>query len=488
MLTRLEAHGFKNLLNFSLDFGPLTCIAGPNAVGKSNIIDAIRFLSLLSDHSMLEAALQLRGGEPETSDIEDLFWTDGDRRLDRIELAAEMIVDAEVKDDFGRPAQATSSFLRYEVEIGYRPPSPARGLHGDLVLLDERLEYIAQRDAHKHLKFPHSAQRFRKGVVYNDRYGGPFISSRTNDEGKTEIQVHQDGGSRGPSGETSLAEAAPKTIVATTNTSSTPTVLAAKREMQSWRLLALEPSAMRQPDRFQSEQKITPHGGHLPATLYRLGGGFSEESEEDEGEPQPDGDVVYAEIASRLADLVPVRSVDVDKDDQRRRLTLLVTEESGIQLPARSLSDGTLRFLALSVMAADSQLRGVICMEEPENGIHPARMDAMVELLRSFAVDPEREVSSDNPMRQVIVATHSPPFVQLQDKADVVFAVESKLKAEDGSPKRTVQCLPLDETWRAEDTERSVGLGHIIAYLTEPPGSQLSWPQFQKRSAQIPNS
>ena len=41
MLTRLEVHGFKNLLDFELDLGPFNCIAGPNGVGKSNVFDAI---------------------------------------------------------------------------------------------------------------------------------------------------------------------------------------------------------------------------------------------------------------------------------------------------------------------------------------------------------------------------------------------------------------------------------------------------------------
>ena len=43
MLTRIEVDGFKNLVEFALDFGPYTCIAGANGVGKSNIFDAIRF-------------------------------------------------------------------------------------------------------------------------------------------------------------------------------------------------------------------------------------------------------------------------------------------------------------------------------------------------------------------------------------------------------------------------------------------------------------
>lgn len=30
MLTRIEVDGFKNLIDFSLDLGPYTCIAGVN--------------------------------------------------------------------------------------------------------------------------------------------------------------------------------------------------------------------------------------------------------------------------------------------------------------------------------------------------------------------------------------------------------------------------------------------------------------------------
>ena len=60
MLTRLEVSGFRNLIDFALDFGPYSCIAGPNGAGKSNVFHAIHFLSPLTERSINEAALQLR--------------------------------------------------------------------------------------------------------------------------------------------------------------------------------------------------------------------------------------------------------------------------------------------------------------------------------------------------------------------------------------------------------------------------------------------
>src|SRR5262245_7561955 len=104
MLTRLEVQGFKNLLDVSVEFGPFTCIAGPNGIGKSNVFDAVEFLSHLANDSLVEASQRvrgpsgLRGGDPR-----DLFW-DGYRNNRRqINLAAEMIVPGEVEDDLGAP-------------------------------------------------------------------------------------------------------------------------------------------------------------------------------------------------------------------------------------------------------------------------------------------------------------------------------------------------------------------------------------------------
>ena len=468
MLTRLEVDGFKNLVGFTADFGPYTCIAGPNGTGKSNVFDAIHFLSLLADHSILEAAVRVRTRTDDTARLDDLFFRGKSTNKESFRLAAEMLVEQNVTDDFGRPGKASSTFLRYEVEFGKKYGHSVRTSRSvfDVELRWESLHHIRQGDAGKRLRFPHSKSDFRDKAVRNRRFAkSGYISTELSSDGATEIVVHQDGGSRGP-GQRAPAHTAPRTIVGTTNTIATPTILAARREMQKWRLLSLEPSAMRRPDRLGRDPTVvSDNGAHLAAALNRL-----KETE------HPSGSIV-ARVSARLAELVPVLSVDVVRDDVRELLTLSVTEARGEQFPANAISDGTLRFLALSVLAEDPEARGLICIEEPENGIHPERLPAMASLIRELAVDAMNPIDSGNIMRQVILATHSPYFLQLQESDDVLLAHETMVRYGDASVSG-LRCYALKGSWRAEsDGGTSVlGLSMMRDYLQPPEGVQLRLP------------
>lgn len=469
MLTRLEVDGFKNLVGLEVEFGPFTCIAGENGAGKSNVFDAIEFLSLLSNRSLMEAAQEVRSTRDDrSSDPRDLFWRRAVAEQQTIRFATEMIVPAQVEDDFGRPANATITFLRYELEIGYEPP---RGLEklGRLVLIREVLEHINLSEASRHLGFPHSTKDFRRAVVRGRRAGKAFIST-SGREGETVITIHQDGGSRGQPRPASAARA-PATVVSTITGADDPTILAARREMQSWRRLALEPSALRASDRYTDPKTVAVDGRHLPASLYRVATEHLADGE------IPDPADAYARVAERLASLtgISATSLMVDTDDTRELLTLKLEERGGLALPARSLSEGTLRFLALCVLLEDWEVTGLICMEEPENGIHPANLPAMVELVRDLAVDPKTAPGVDNPFRQVIVNTHSPALVSLLTPDEVIFATSELVTARDGSKTRALRLRPLGGSWReGRSEEPPVGKTDILPYLTSPPGMQLS--------------
>lgn len=460
MLTRLEATGFKNLLGFSADFGPYTCIAGQNAVGKSNIFDAIEFLSALADRTFIEAAQSLRGDAGQVpADISSLFSRKADDAYRDMELAVECIVDANVTDDFGREAVAQSTFLRYEISLRFLPPGDEQfhAPYGMVQLLREDLTYIKTGDAIGRAPWLRKRRAFRDSVVSNKRKTpGGFISTTTTEDGHIAIAVHQEGNQGRKN--TSPAARAPRSVVSTVTTADQPTILAFRRELQSWRKFALEPTAMRTPDGFSAQQTIGSDGAHMPATLYRLA--------------RQRGDDVESLVADRVSDLVDVRAVSVDADPKRDILTLRARlGDADADFPAKSLSDGTLRFLALSTILFDSDSRGVICMEEPENGIHPGKLAGMVRLLRDLAVDLEQPVGPDNPLRQVIVNTHSPHMVALQNDEELLEAA-MVTKREDNDLVRSVRVLAVRGTWR-DEAPGGVRFMHsreaIAEYLTYPP-------------------
>lgn len=463
MLTRLEVDGFKNLIDLRVDFGAFTCIAGENGTGKSNIFDAIQFLSLLADRSLLDAAQEVRGIHGERlGDPRDLFWNGYATDRHRISFAAEMIVPLAVEDDFGRATTPTISFLRYELVLGYAPPAGIEKI-GRLILLEENLRHISLREAPQRLKFPHSVEKFRKAVLKGRRSGAAFISTSV-EGGQPVIRIHQDGGSRGQP-KAAAASRAPATVVSTVTSNDDPTILAARREMQSWRRLALEPSALRTSDRYVDPRSMDTNGRHLPGALYRVAHAYSADPEQ-----------VYSRVANRLADLdgLKVRSLKVDEDDVRELLSVQLREASGLTLPARSLSEGTLRFLALCVLLEDPSVTGLICMEEPENGIHPGNLEAMVSLVEDLAVDPMEEPGEDNPFRQVIINTHSPAIVQLVQPDDLLFADSSIKHMPDGRIAHALRLRPLAGSWRARTGSTvPVTRADILPYLTTPPGANL---------------
>jgi predicted ATPase len=158
---------------------------------------------------------------------------------------------------------------------------------------------------------------------------------------------------------------------------------------------------------FTALPELGSDGSHLPATLYHLSKIYSRQEGTEDSSTW-----IYDQVSSRLAELIDdVYAIEIDRDEKRQLLTVQVQDKYETIHPARSLSDGTLRFLALAVLEQDTRAGGVICLEEPENGIHPKRIPAILRLLEDIAVDVDEPVGKDNPLRQVIINTHSPVVV-----------------------------------------------------------------------------
>jgi predicted ATPase len=104
----------------------------------------------------------------------------------------------------------------------------------------------------------------------------------------------------------------------------------------------------------------------------------------------------------RVLTPMDVRDLEFPTDFAGRTLVHLV-EPKGRRVSAHSASGGTLRFLALLAALMGPKAARFNVIEEIENGLHPTRLDLLVELL-------ERQAAPD---KQVVVTTHSPQLLRL---------------------------------------------------------------------------
>jgi len=443
-----QSHRLQDLVGVDVSFGPFTCVAGANGVGKSNLFDAIRFLSALADKPLMEAALTVRSETARSSDLRSIFHRVGEHQDREMHFDVEMVVPRKGVDDLGQEAQAAITFLRYQLGLQLTA--------GGLSILREDLSHITLGNARSRLRFPHRPA-WRKSVV-EGRRTSPFITTEKSGD-RVYIKLHQDLGKDylgGGRPRRHVAAKLPRTVLSDANAGESSTAVLARREMQSWRLLQLEPSALRTPDSYTAPTAMAANGGHMPATLARLARAGIDDPE-----------AVYARVANRLAELIDgVRSVRVDADDKRELFTLMLTASDGTELESRALSDGTLRFLALAIQENDPTAHGVLCLEEPENGIHPERIPAMLRLLRDLAVDADQPDDAANPLRQVIVNTHSPAVVAQIDDEDLLVAVPESVVLRGTSSMRP-SFRWLENTWRSEVHPEipAVSPGVVVSYL-----------------------
>jgi predicted ATPase len=92
---------------------------------------------------------------------------------------------------------------------------------------------------------------------------------------------------------------------------------------------------------------------------------------------------------------------DVDTELVGTHLRIMIKEEGlSSRTPAERLSDGTLRWLNLLIVLLDPTPLPLVCIEEPELGLHPDMIPTLADLLRDAST-----------RTQLIVTTHSTALV-----------------------------------------------------------------------------
>lgn len=345
MLTRLSVQGFKSLDSVVLDLPRFTVLFGPNAAGKSNVLDAIQAMSrIAANRTFSEALREPIRGYP----VEAFAFPSGGLPALLSADSARFTLEA----DMG--AARSRQRFRYRVTVSIQPRS------GALSLADEYLTSLN-----------------RKG----EPSGTPAIEVVA-DKVRVRRRSHPGRPRTELLGQNYAFVADPRL-----GAPEYRPVEQVRAELSGWRTYYLDPRlAMRQARPPTEVDDIGVLGESVAPFLYRL---------------QAERPKLFDAIGRTLRSLVPsVEDLRVDLDKQRGTLNIEVRQD-GIDFSSRIVSEGTLRVLALCAIAVNPWGGSLLAFEEPENGVHPRRLELIAELLTSLAVEQKR---------QLIVTTHSPLF------------------------------------------------------------------------------
>jgi len=363
MLKRIKIQGYKSLVDVEVHLEPLTVLFGPNASGKSNFLDALQLLSRIVSSKKLKDAFEppYRGTALESFS----FGPEGikgllaqEKATFSIEVDVELsqkiidLVNQQIRDlgDKGKSTLVQEKYLRYHIVVENFPKTGILHVAEEsLVALDASGNLIGKEPflqwdgLYRHLE----GQKTARFDHYRDSsFLLPYVPT-----------FH-------------------------------PHLVAIREELANWFFFYLEPrERMRMPTTVKEVRHIGLMGDELAAFLNTLRA---------LDEPQ------FRAVEKALHTVVPAfTSIDIGVNSFGEVDLKLMQGQTPI--PARVLSEGTLRILGLLALGGAKEAPSLLGFEEPENGVHPDRLDLIALLLKNLA----------NDGTQVIVTTHSPTLLDL---------------------------------------------------------------------------
>lgn len=348
MIRRFEALNYRSLRYICQDLSDFHILVGANASGKSTLLDAIRFLhDVLTDGPA--AAVEKR-----TPNFYDLLF---EGKGESFELA----VEVELPED---PQQSVNAVrVRYEVTVG---------------IVDNAIDIEKERLLRVN--------------------GPPECGAKTDATEPPQTLVLSDSSrvlSASISGGRNTINGVPATSLSTNRWGS-----GSEGGRLAYHLgrigsaLALDGKALQRISPPGRGTQILPDGSNLPWAIQANLQKHPESHKE-----------WLAHVRTALPDLEDVDTGEIP--DIRNRYTRL-HYRNGLVVPSWGASEGTLRLLALTLLAYLPDLEGVIMIEEPENGLHPLAMESVLDSLRSVYGG------------QVLLATHSPTILGLAKPEEIL--------------------------------------------------------------------
>jgi hypothetical protein len=167
------------------------------------------------------------------------------------------------------------------------------------------------------------------------------------------------------------------------------------------RRLVLSSVALRMPSPPSRASRYFPGGATMPWVVHTL------EKE------HPDR---LREWVAHVREALPdIERIETREREEDRHRYLVLTYKNGLTISSWLVSDGTLRLLALTLLAYVPDLSGIYLIEEPENGIHPRAVETVYQSISSVYG------------AQVLLTTHSPAIINMAKPEEILcFACDEQ--------------------------------------------------------------
>ena len=400
-------------------------IVGPNAAGKSNLFDALRLLSRLVQYDVRNAFQELRG------DSAELFRTTMEEASNRIEIAVEMLLPPTVEDPYGLTHTLIHNRVRYSITVERRREKGTS--YERLYVVNETASPIQQTEDRWYRSARKPTTNFRKKFIASRRKS-EFLETTTSDVGEHVFLARQDR-TQGRGRPFPAEKAETSVLSGITSAAEFPHLYAIRSHLSNVRYLQLDPKLERSPASFLAPDRLEPDGSNLAAVLARI-------KARTQTELDPEGAI--RTITQALKSIIPgISKLNVVTDDVRREHRLEIEATDGQTFSSKVISDGTLRVISLLTLIYDLDFSGIVCFEEPENGIHEYRIKQLIALLRQATID----LGGENPYHestgvQFLVNTHSPIVMSSLEEYELIYADVVTLVAKDRGPTRSTRMRP----------------------------------------------
>lgn len=425
MITRIEATRYRALERLDTDLQAFAVLVGANGAGKTTFLDIPTLLGDCLRQSDAGKAFTTKMDErpPRSSGLKELvFCARGEEFLIAIEAELpENVISALLPTQSGPVQNNERRWLRYvRYEIRFEIFNQRQLVIGNEYLFLFAHSSLPERDEKKPGKVrmfgeaePHRDWRF---VINRERTGE--VSFRTEKQkGKKARPVHVE----------PVMLALPRVQFETADDFPAARWL---YELLTTSCIFYQPdlNLLQTASPPGLPECLMPNAGNLPWLVLQL--------QEDKERFEP----WVAHVRTALPQVTGIKAKEREED---HHAYLVVTYHGGYEVTSSGLSEGTLRVMALTILPYLQQRPAVIITEQPEDGIHPQAIEAVLQSLGSVYDS------------QVLISSHS-PVVLAMSKLDQILC--SRVAANGAA-----SIIKGTEHPRLKEWKGSIDLGSLFA-------------------------